>query len=508
MKTINRGFLFLAAGLIILISVLIIKTLSFSSKQIKSVEKIEEIVIDEEKVSRHLSEAIQYKTISSPDTSKIEGKEFLALHNYFAKIFKNLHSTLEKKVIGGYSLVYKWEGKDLDLKPILLMAHMDVVPAPQDRETPWKHPPFAGHIENGYIWGRGTLDDKTSVLGILEAVEVLTAEGFQPERTVFLAFGHDEEVGGLNGAAKIAEYFQSQGIEFEYILDEGGLVVDGMLPGLSAPAALIGIAEKGYLSIVLTAESTGGHSSAPPKHTAVGILSSAIHNLEKNPLPEKLTGATEILFDYIGPEMSFLPRVLFSNLWLTRDIIEYQLCKSAFTNAMLRTTTAATMFAGSLTENVLPETARATVNFRIIPGDSIAGIIEHVRTTINDPLVKITPMSMGISGGIEPSPISDVNSSNFTMLQYTIRQVYPDALAAPWLLIGSTDSKYYTKMSDNIYRFVPTQTTYEDMGGYHGSNERISIGSYIQTIRFYIQLIRNSNHNKQRGDSYENQESL
>ena len=498
MKTINKLFLIIATGLIILISILILKALSFSSKQIEYVEKIEESEIDEYKVSRHLSEALQFKTISFPDSSKIDGKEFLALHNYFEKIFTNLHTSLEKKVIGLYSLVYKWEGKDVDLKPMLLMAHIDVVPAPQDMETPWKHPPFSGTISEGYIWGRGTLDDKSSVLGILEAVEVLTAEGFQPERTIYLAFGHDEEVGGSNGAAKIANYFQSQKIEFEYILDEGGLVVDGMLPGLSAPTALIGIAEKGYLSIVLTAESPGGHSSAPPKHTAVGILSSAIHNLEKNPLPGELKGATEIMFEYIGPEMSFLPRVLFSNLWLTRDILEYQLSKSAFTNAMLRTTTAATMFEGSLAENVLPETAKATINFRIIPGDSITGIIEHVRNTLNDPLVKITPLSMGISGGIEASPISDVNSSNFTMLQYTIRQIFPHALAAPWLLIGSTDSKYFTKMCDNIYRFVPTQTTNEDMGGYHGSNERISIGSYIQTIRFYIQLIRNSSLSEKR----------
>jgi len=316
----------------------------------KNVEKAQEIKIDKDSICEHLSKAIQFRTISYPDTSKIDGSEFLALHDYFEKTFPTLHSTLIKKVIGKYSLLYKWKGRNTDLKPILLMAHFDVVPAESNAENPWKHPPFAGNIADGYIWGRGTLDDKSSVLGILEAVETLVAEGFQPERTIYLAFGHDEEVGGFNGAAKIAKHFHSSGIEFEYVLDEGGLIIDGMLPGVSAPTALIGIAEKGYLSIVLTAESQGGHSSAPPKHTAVGVLSTAIHKLEKSPLPGEIKGATKIMFEYLGPEMSFFPKMLFANLWLSGGLLKSQLSKSSFTNAMLRTSTAATMFEGSDTE--------------------------------------------------------------------------------------------------------------------------------------------------------------
>ena len=485
---IKKTLLLFSVILLIVVTVLMIKTLTFTSKQIKHIENSYEFRFDKNKACQHLSESLQYKTISSPDSTKINVDEFRALHNYFEKAFPELHSTLIKKVIGGYSLIYEWEGQKVDLKPILLMAHMDVVPAVAE----WQHPPFAGHIADGYIWGRGTLDDKGSVLGIFEAIEVLITEGFQPERTTYFAIGHDEEVGGFNGASKIAKHFQSLEIEFEYILDEGGLVVDGMLPGVSAPTALIGIAEKGYLSIVLTAESPGGHSSAPPKHTAVGLLSSAIHKLEENPLPGGISGATKIMFEYLGPEMSFLPKMLFANLWLTSGILESQLSKSPFTDAMLRTSTAATMFEGSDTENVLPETAKAIVNFRIIPGDNIAGVVEHVRNTINDTLIQITPMSMGIMGGNEPAPISDVNSSQFTMLHYTIGNIFPEAIVTPWLSIGTTDSKYYTKMSDNIFRFVPIQTTYQDMGGYHGNNERISIESYIQVIRFYIQLIRNS----------------
>ncbi len=493
MKPRNKILLFITLSIVVLIAVLIINTLTFSSKQMKNVEKANIIEIDKNTVCKHLSKAIQLKTISSPDTSKIDGEVFLALHNYIEETYPKLHTKLTKTVFGKYSLLYKWKGKKTNLKPTLLMAHMDVVPAEPDKQEPWEHEPFEGNITEDYIWGRGTLDDKSSVMGILEAVEALTKEGFQPERTIYLAFGHDEEVGGFNGAAKIAEYFQSSGIEFEYVLDEGGLVVDGMLPGVSAPTALVGIAEKGYLSVVLTAESPGGHSSAPPRHTAVGVLSSAIHKLEKNPLPGKINGATETMFSYIGPEMSFIPKMMFANLWITSGILKSQLSKSGFTDAMLRTSTAATMFEGSNEENVLPETARATINFRIIPGDSIKGVLEHVRKTVNDTLVNIRAESMGVSGGNEPASISDINSSNFKILQKTIHQIFLEAIVTPWLLIGTTDSKYYKNLTDNIYRFAPIKTTYDDMGGYHGSNERISTESYIQSIRFYIQFIRNSN---------------
>jgi len=492
MKIIKKTLLIILAGLVIIISALVIKTIRFSSKQLKNVVKADEIVVDENRINENLSKAIQFQTISHPDTAKINGKEFLALHDYFEKTYLSLHATLTKQVIGKYSLLYKWEGKRTDIQPILLMAHFDVVPVESGTEEKWEHPPFSGHIADGYIWGRGTLDDKASVLGILEAVETLTADEFQPDRTIYLAFGHDEEVGGVNGAAIIAEYFQSSGIEFKYVLDEGGLVVDGMLPGVSAPTALVGIAEKGYLSIVLSTESPGGHSSAPPKQTAVGVLSTAIHKLENNPLPGGIKGATKIMFEYLGPEMSFLPKMLFANLWISGGLLESQFSKSSFTDAMLRTSTAATMFEGSDAENVLPQKAKAIINFRILPGDSIAGVVEHVCKTIDDSRIIITPESMGMSGGNEPAPVSDVNSPNFTTLQHTIHQIFPDALVTPWLVIGTTDSKYYAKMSDNVYRFIPTQTTYQDMGGYHGSNERISIESYTQTVKFYVQLIRNS----------------
>lgn len=248
MKIIKKTLLFIVGSLIIIISALVIKTINFSSKQLKNVVKADEIIVDENKINENLSKAIQFQTISNPDTAKINGKEFLALHDYFEKTYPKLHATLTKEVIGKYSLLYKWEGKRTDVQPVLLMAHFDVVPIESGTEEKWEHPPFAGHIADGYIWGRGTLDDKASVLGILEAVETLTTEEFQPDRTIYIAFGHDEEVGGINGAAKIAEYFQSSGIEFEYVLDEGGLVIDGMMPGVSAPTALVGIAEKGYLS--------------------------------------------------------------------------------------------------------------------------------------------------------------------------------------------------------------------------------------------------------------------
>ncbi len=250
----------------------------------------------------------------------------------------------------------------------------------------------------------------------------------------------------------------------------------------------MGIAEKGYLSIELTAESQGGHSSIPPRETAVGTLSTAIHNLERNQFPGRINGATEKLLEYVGPEMPFTRRMVFANLWLFGWLVERQLARSPLTNALIRTTTAATMFKGSIKENVLPAEAKAVVNFRILPGDSINGVIDHVRRTINDTRITVTPLNLSS----EPSSVSDIESSSFKTLQKTIHQVSPDVVVAPWLLVAGTDSIHYAKLSDNIYRFVPIRVGREDARRLHGTDERISIQDYEQCVRFLIQLIRNS----------------
>jgi carboxypeptidase PM20D1 len=365
---------------------------------------------------------------------------------------------------------------------------MDVVPVEPGTEDDWSFPPFEGRIANGYVWGRGTLDDKVRVLGILEAVEILLSQQFRPRRTVYLAFGHDEEVGGLQGASKIASLLRSRGVQLEYVLDEGGVITHGIIPGVPKPVALVGIAEKGYLSVELTVEGQGGHSSMPPRHTPVGVLSTAIHNLERNQFPVELRGASRKLFDYLAPEMPFSRKLVFANLWLLEWLVKCQLSASPETNALIRTTIAATMFEGSSKENVLPPMARAVVNFRILPGDRIDTVIDHVRRSVNNPQVTIRPLAF-VS---EPSRLSDTDSSIFRMLQQTIHEVFPEVVVAPSLVVGITDSRHYAELSTNIYRFSPIRMRKEDLSRIHGTNERIPVENYDQLIRFYVQLIHNS----------------
>jgi carboxypeptidase PM20D1 len=474
--------------LALLISVVLTRTLRFPSKQMEG-DLIPAVAVDKNQVIEHLAQALRFQTVSHQDTAQSHDEAFIALHAYLEQAFPKVHAMLTKEVAGEYSLLFCWNGSKQDLKPILLMSHLDVVPVEPGTESSWTHPPFEGRIADGYLWGRGAIDDKAGVLGILESVEMLIGEGFHPRRTIYLAFGHDEEIGGQRGAMQIAALLQSGGVEPEYVLDEGGAIVEGIIPGLSAPIALIGIAEKGYVSLELTVESEGGHSSMPPPQTAVGILSAAIHRLENNQMPARMSGATRQLFEYVGPEMSFPMKSVFANLWLFGPLVKRQLTASPTTNATIRTTTAATMFEGSIKENVLPIKARAVVNFRILPGDSIGSVIEHVRQTINDPRVKIRLLA---GFGSEPSVESDVNAPSFQMLQRTIRQVFPDVVVAPNLVLGATDSRHYAGLSRNLYRFLPIWISAVDLRRAHGTDERISVENYAQIVSFYRQLILNS----------------
>ncbi|MFQ6116332.1 MAG: M20 family peptidase, partial [bacterium] len=451
----------IGVGFVLLISVLLIRTarFTFTSKPVQ-VQSVTDITLNNELTAQHLAEALRFKTISYQDSTKFNGKAFQALHDFLEKAFPNVHSSLKKEIINSYSLLYTWQGSDPSVKPILLMAHQDVVPVIPATEKDWAYPPFEGKIAEGYVWGRGALDDKSGMMGILEAVEALLRDGFQPMRTVYIAFGHDEEIGGLKGAAKIAELFQSRNIQFEYVLDEGGTIVQGIIPGLSGIVAIVGIAEKGYVSLELTVHSEGGHSSMPPKNTTVGILSKAITKLEENPFPANMSYTTQFI-KHVGPKMPFLNKMVFANLWLSSPLVEKVLSKSPEMNAGIRTTTAATMFSGSVKENVLPIKATAVVNFRIMPGESIASVIEYVNKIINDSRVQIRPKDFGS----EPSSVSDIHSKSYDILQKTIHQVSVDEelIIAPFLVVGATDSRYFTGLSDNVYRFMFNKISSEDL---------------------------------------------
>ena len=484
----KKILLVLTLCVVLLVSVLLINTLRFTSKQIQ-IEPIQLTYVDEGDVAQHLAQALVFQTISYQEPGQMKGEHFLALHKYFEQIFPKLHATLTKELVGNYSLLYTWKGQDEKLKPILLMAHQDVVPVEPETLANWEQPPFGGRITDGYIWGRGAIDDKSNLLGIMEAVEMLLGQGFRPQRTIYLAFGEDEEIGGVSGAARIADLLHERNVELQYVLDEGLAITDGILPDISKPVALIGVAEKGFVSLELRVEVEGGHSSMPPPQTAIGILSAAISRLEERQMPASIEGVTRQMLDNIGPEMPFGKRLVMANLWLFKPLVERKLSASPGTNAGIRTTTAATIIEGGLKENVLPSRARALVNFRILPGDSIERVVSHAREVVADPRVKVN--RSGVFAG-EPSPVSNINTTGFQIVQRTIRQLFPEVLITPALVLGGTDSKHYVKLTNNIYRFSPLRIRPEDIERIHGINERISIKNYAGCVKFYFYLIKNS----------------
>lgn len=487
----HSGMKRLAVGLVsvlfLLAAIVLVRTALFASKQMR-VSPPPPTAIDRQRIAQRLSEAVQFRTVSHSDPARFDGKEFLRFHQFLKRSFPLVHARLLREVVGDYSLLYSWKGEREDLKPILLTAHMDVVPAAAETEPNWNHPPFSGRVADGYIWGRGTLDDKASLLGLLEAVEYLLHAGFRPRRTHYLAFGHDEEVGGRGGAARIAELLSQRNIDLEYVLDEGGFVIDGAAPVILPLVALVGIAEKGYLSLELNVNAPGGHSSIPPAQTAIGILAAAIHKLESRPFPARIRGATAKLFEHLGPELPWPKKMIGANLWLFSSWVEREMAKSPVANAMIRTTLAATIFESGIQDNVLPTRARAVVNLRILTGESPAAVIEHLRRTIDDARIVITPLKPIV----EPSRVSEVDTASFALLNRTIREIFSGIAVAPALLVAATDARHYSKRSNNVYRFAPIKLRDGDFRRFHGVNERINLDDYERIVRFYIQLMRNA----------------
>ncbi len=440
-------------------------------------------------LAQRLAGAVQYRTVSHEDPAQIDYRPFFDLHRYLEQTFPHVHAILEREVAGDCSLLYRWAGQDQSLPPVLLMGHMDVVPVEEDTEKTWAHPPFEGCIEGGYVWGRGTLDNKFAVTGLLEAVEALLQEGFRPGRSLYLAFGQDEETGGKRGAAQIVALLKSRGVRLEYVLDEGLVITDGIVPYLSKPAALIGITEKGCLSLELSVETEGGHSSMPPKNTAAGILSKAISRLEAHPVPARKDSPAFQTVNRLAAEFPFLIRASLKTRRLTAGLLLRLLAMSSSTNANVRTTTAVTILQAGVKENVLPSKARAVVNFRILPGDSRSSVTEHVRKVIADSRVKITEIG---NMGSEPSPVSSQDSPGYRLIEETIRKVFPGVLVAPSLVLGATDCRYYSALSNYCYRFSPLWTVTDDLARPHGLNERISVKNYVQAVQFFKDLIQSS----------------
>jgi carboxypeptidase PM20D1 len=445
--------------------------------------------LDTTALAQRLAGALRFKTISYQDSSQFDARAFTGFQQYLRTTFPKLHAALRLEKVNGYGLLYQWIGSDTSLAPILLLAHQDVVPVEAGTEAKWTEPPFEGRITAGYVWGRGALDDKGSLMATFEAVEHLLAAGARPRRTVYLAFGYDEEVGGRRGAAQIAALLASRNVHPYFVLDEGGALTTGLIPGIGGPVALVGIAEKGYVTVELTAHAAGGHSSMPPPQTAVGTLAAALTRLEDHPMPRAIRGPTAAMFDYLGPEMPLGPRLLLANRWLFGGMLAARFGATPQGDAMVRTTTAPTVLQAGVKENVLPSTARALVNFRILPGDSVAGVIEHVRSVVNDAAVDVRALEGNVTNA---SAVSDVDAEPFQLLARTIRQVIPGAVVTPWLVVGGTDSRHYGRLTPNVLRFVGASIGPDDLRRVHGTDERVGVQAYANAVRVYLQLLRNA----------------
>jgi len=476
------------AAIGVLAAAVAVNTARSGSKQLV-VEKVPALAIDEAAAAQRLGEALRFVTISDYKDADANAAEFDKLHAHLQASFPRLHAALKRENVNGRALLYTWRGSDANASPVMWMAHQDVVPIAPGTAKNWEQQPFAGVVRDGYIWGRGSWDDKGNLYAQMEAIEMLLAAGFQPRRTVYLAYGADEEVGGKRGAAKIAELLKSRGVKLDYVLDEGLMIVHGMVPGLQPGAAMVGVAEKGYASYKLQLETAPGHSSMPPQDTAIGMMSKALVALEANPMPVRMAGLPQQSFEMMAPEMTGMNRVALSNFWLFKPMLERMLAKSPSTNALIRTTTALTIVNAGVKDNVLPGTASATVNFRLLPGDTLAGVEQHMRQVIGNDKIRIAPDG---DFNTEASRVARQDGAAFAAVNRTIRQVFPDVVVAPGLMIGATDSRYFDGMSDSVLKFGPVRAQPEDLPRFHGTNERMSVKGYADMIRFYHQLLKNS----------------
>jgi len=492
MSGIRTALTGLLLGILILGAVVIARTLNYGTQGAVSELALPEVPeISAQEAATHLSEAIRLKTITVAPGDPRPGQDqpWTDLHAWLVETYPGAHAAMSRETVSEHTLVYTWPGSDPSLKPLLLMAHQDVVPVNIGTESDWTAPPFEGRIVDGYVFGRGAIDDKGSLVAIMEAVEALARSGFAPRRSVHLLFGHDEEVSG-SGAGDAVSLLKSRGVEPVMALDEGFMVLNPS-PLTGAPMGFIGVAEKGYLTLEITAHAEGGHSSTPPRNSAAVRLARALVALDEQQMPADFSRApVSVLFEAAAPDMPFMSRMAFANLWLFRGLVERQLGDIPAGNAMIRTTTAPTMLMGSAKENVLAQRATAIVNFRIHPNDTEDAILAHVRDVTSQ--IEGIEIERGRSGirGTGASPVSPTDNRAYHVLEAVAREVGEGAPVAPGLVLGATDGRYATAITDNVYRFAPAMMTPEELTGFHGTNERISVENMGRMARGYAQIIK------------------
>lgn len=478
----------LLVAVLALAAVLVVNTLRVPAPQ-PAAEASASAAVDEALAAERLGAAVRFATVSYASGAPIDTAAFRGFHAFLERSFPRVHQAARREVLGGLSLLYTIRGSDSTLAPVVLMGHMDVVPVPEPNLPEWTQPPFSGAVADGFVWGRGTLDDKTTVLAILESIEGLLAEGFTPPRTLYLTFGHDEEVGGRYGARVMVDTLVARGVRPAFVLDEGGFLASGVMPGVPGRSAIVGIAEKGYLSLRLRALAQGGHSSMPTGRTAIGALSRAIARLEAEPFPSSLDGPTRGMLEAMAPYSPFSTRLVLANLWLTEPLVRSQLAKNPLGAALMHTTTSPTILAAGVKDNVLPPEATAVVNFRIRPGETQQSVMDKVRRTIADSMILVEPTD---SARTDPSPVSDVGSDAYALIASTIRAMVPGERVPvlPYLVMGGTDAKYWGPHSDKVFRFLAVPFGEGDVGRVHGVNERIAVKDYAVAVGFFSRLIR------------------
>jgi carboxypeptidase PM20D1 len=483
----KKLFLSTLAILFLLLSIALYRTFSHTAPA-NGIITGEVISIDGLRASQNLAASIRFKTISYQDEEMFPYEEFDNFTKWAAATYPEFHQAMEIEQLE-HSLLFKWQGSDTTLAPILFEGHHDVVPIIPGTENLWQENPFAGAISNNRIWGRGALDDKSGVIGLMEAATYLIKNNFKPKRTIYFSFGHDEEVGG-SGAALITEKLREEGVQLLWSLGEGSFVNKGFFPGIDKFIAPINVAEKGSANLMIIAKAKGGHSSTPPKKTAVTILAEALVKLEKEPLPGSLEGLSAAMFNEVSKHMPFGYRFLFANRWLFGGILDSQLSSTPVINAMIRTTTAPTMLNGSVKSNVLPIEARALINFRLHPRDTTESVTNHVRRVVGSNNVEVRFL-----GGREASEISSWDSPGFKIVSSSLKKVYGEIVSVPGLMIAASDTRHYSKIADNSFRFNPFFIVPEDMTGIHGTNESIEVDSFISGIKTYVEIIREGSSN-------------
>ena len=474
------GWYIAAALLLAFIAVLLVRTLAFNPKAAVPVQETEE-PFDRDKAIANLQTLVRFKTISYRDSSLEDPAAFESLIESLPKLFPHVFATCSFERLPDRALLFKWSGKQAG-DPAVLMAHYDVVPV---NEENWEKPPFDGVLEDGVLWGRGTLDTKVTFCSILTAADHLIAAGYQPDYDIYFAFSGGEEING-QGAVHIVRWFEEHGITPSLVLDEGGAVVEKVFPGVSQPCGMIGIAEKGMTDVQYRCMSQGGHASAPKPGSPVERLSKACINVLEHPFKSHLSEPVAQMFDTLGRHSNFLYRMIFANLWCFKGVLDILARSSGGDmNALLRTTVAFTQMTGSSASNVIPPEATMVSNIRLNPADTVESAIEYLKKTVGDDHVEITPLH-----GINPSRISRTDCEGWDRVATAVASTWKGCIVTPYLMMQCSDSRHYGKISDKVYRFSAMDLTSEERATIHGNNERIRVDCACRAVEFYIRLMR------------------